>query len=421
MNYKKNPRQSFNDYQVRLYPNITIKEITFQVTEDCCLNCTYCYQNHKTKKAMTFETAKLFIDALLNNEIQDFTINDMQGICVDFIGGEPLLQIELIEQIWEYLLLKLIELDHPWKKHIRGSLCSNGILYFNEKVQSFLKKHYPMFSVTISLDGNKELHDSCRIDYQGNGSYDQAITAIRHYRTNYENQLMSKMTLAPSNINHTFNAVVNLINEGFDDIFLNCIYESGWTIDHAQILYQEMLKISDYLLENNLEDKIYISLFEEDYFVPMPEDDNVNWCGGVDNKMFALDPEGNYYPCIRYMESSLNGKQKPLKLGSVYEGHLSKQEYIDADNELKNVTRRDQSTDECFYCPIAKGCAWCSGFNYEEFGTVRKRTTYTCIMHKARALANVYHWNNVYKKHHINKIFPNNLSIEDSIKIKGGK
>ena len=91
MKYKKIPYPSFHDYQVKLYPNISIKEITFQVTEDCCLNCTYCYQHRKTKKAMTFETAKKFIDSLLNNEIQDFTTDDMQGLCVDFIGGEPLL------------------------------------------------------------------------------------------------------------------------------------------------------------------------------------------------------------------------------------------------------------------------------------------------------------------------------------------
>lgn len=59
---------------------------------------------------------------------------------------------------------------------------------------------------------------------------------------------------------------------------------------------------------------------------------------------------------------------------------------------MRTVTRRSQSTDECFNCPIAAGCGWCSAFNYENFGTVNKRTTFICIMHKARALANVYYW-----------------------------
>ena len=56
------------------------------------------------------------------------------------------------------------------------------------------------------------------------------------------------------------------------------------------------------------------------------------------------------------------------------------------------ITRRSQSTDECYYCPIASGCGWCSAYNYEVFGTPDQRATFICIMHKARALANVYYW-----------------------------
>jgi hypothetical protein len=56
------------------------------------------------------------------------------------------------------------------------------------------------------------------------------------------------------------------------------------------------------------------------------------------------------------------------------------------------ITRRSQSTDECFNCPIASGCGWCSAYNYELYGTPNKRATYICGMHKARSLANVYYW-----------------------------
>jgi hypothetical protein len=65
---------------------------------------------------------------------------------------------------------------------------------------------------------------------------------------------------------------------------------------------------------------------------------------------------------------------------------------------LSNITRRTCSTDECFNCPIAAGCAWCSGYNYEEFGTPKSRATYICIMHRARALANYYYWGTIQKK-----------------------
>jgi uncharacterized protein len=62
------------------------------------------------------------------------------------------------------------------------------------------------------------------------------------------------------------------------------------------------------------------------------------------------------------------------------------------------VTRRSQSTDECFACPIASGCSWCSAYNYQCTGTPDKRVTYICPMHKARVLANAYYWNNLYRK-----------------------
>lgn len=422
MNYKKKPLETFIDQQEKLYPGISIKNITLQVTEDCCLNCSYCYQNHKTHKKMSFETAKIFIDKLLNNEISDISTENTGGVILDFIGGEPLMEIKLITQIWEYFIFNIISKQHPWRNHIRGSLCTNGILYFSNDVQNFLRKYGNMFSITISIDGNKKLHDSCRKDFSGNGSYDRAIAAVHHYRKHYNQTISTKMTLSPENISYTFDAVINLINEKYDNILLNCVYEKGWSWEHSKILYQEMIKIADYLIDNNLYDKIYISLFEEEYFKPMEETDNDNWCGGVNNKMFALDPDGNYFTCIRYMGSSLNGKQKPLKIGSNSEGYLSTPEFIKTNQMLINVTRRSQSTDECFWCPIAKGCAWCSAYNYEEFGTVDKRTTYICVMHKARAYANFYYWNKLYQKLNINKHFTNFLTDNDINNIlTGGK
>lgn len=109
--------------------------------------------------------------------------------------------------------------------------------------------------------------------------------------------------------------------------------------------------------------------------------------------MLACSPDGIYYPCLRYMPSSIGDKQKPLTCGSV-DSKLDRKVLDD----LQTITRRSQSTDECFYCPIGAGCAWCSAYNYEVFGTVNKRATFICVMHKARALANVYYWNKYYRQ-----------------------
>jgi sulfatase maturation enzyme AslB (radical SAM superfamily) len=100
-----------------------------------------------------------------------------------------------------------------------------------------MKKYRNFIHISISIDGNKELHDKCRLDLQGNGTYDRAIKASRHIRENYDRKVTTKMTLSPENINYLYDAVISLIKEGYIIIHLNCIFEKGWEYSHAKILY----------------------------------------------------------------------------------------------------------------------------------------------------------------------------------------
>ena len=288
----------------------------------------------------------------------------------------------------------MINMNHPWLYWTQVNICSNGVLYDTPKVQNYFKKFGHLTHLGISIDGNKELHDSCRIDLQGNGSYDKAIAAVKLYRKQFGREAPTKMTLSPQNIQYLSEAIFNLIKENYKQIHLNCAYEPGWTIEHAKIMYNELKIVADYIIDNNLYNKIFISLFNENWFEPMDEDDNDNWCGGTtQGGHISLNYTGKLYPCIRYMDSSLNGKQESIYIGEVGSGILQTEKEKINYEKINNITRRSQSTDECFYCPIAAGCAWCSAFNYEETGSVNKRLTYICIMHKANALANYYYWN----------------------------
>ena len=65
------------------------------------------------------------------------------------------------------------------------SISSNGLLYFDKRVQNFIKKYKNNLSLSISIDGNKELHDTCRVDLNGNGTYDRALAAELHYHNTY--------------------------------------------------------------------------------------------------------------------------------------------------------------------------------------------------------------------------------------------
>lgn len=417
--------EEFPDYLERLYPQTyedgeseknLAKTVTFQVTDGCNLRCTYCYQINKHEHVMNFETAKKFVDILLADKNPYINTQNSPGVIFEFIGGEPLLAIDLIDKITDYVLSEMIRLDHPWVTRYMLSLCSNGVLYFDDRVQNYLRKNQNRLSFTITIDGSKELHDACRKFPDGSGSYDLAVKAAKHYMTHYNKHLGSKMTLAPQNVMYTCNAVKNLMRLGYDQILLNCCYEKGWKQEHATILYNELKNLADYLLESNLENDVYISIFEDNIGCEMLPKENENWCGGTGD-MIAVDYKGDIFPCLRYMESSLGTEVLPVVIGTVDKGIMSTPDQVECVKCMKCITRRSQSTDECFYCPIAKGCAWCSAYNYQELGSMNKRATYICEMHKARVLANCYFWNRCYQKHGENKVFRLNVPDEWALKI----
>ena len=375
------------------------KVVTFQVTDDCCLRCTYCYQTNKGHHRMSFETAKKFADMILDNTkgAQEYIDSpNCPGVILEFIGGEPLMEVELISRITDYFLRKAREMRHPWATRYRISICSNGVLYFDPAWQDYMQRHKNNLSFSVSVDGCKELHDACRVFPDGSGSYDKAMEAVRHYRDVIGGDMGSKMTIAPGNITYTAQAVKSLLENGYREIFMNCVYEEGWTLEHARIFYRELLAVADYIIASGFFGNCYVSVFEETYFRPKRAEDNQNWCGG-DGQMIACDWKGDIYPCIRYMESSLGEEQKPLKIGDVDSGIMQRAVERDCVACLRSITRRSQSTDECFSCPIAEGCSWCTAYNYQVFGTPDKRATYICLMHRARALANCYFWNMGYR------------------------
>ena len=393
----------------RLYPEfhsmseddkgMATMEITFQVTDACSLQCSYCYQIHKGKRVMPFEVAKDFIDNLFAGKYNSYVSEEKKPFLIlDFIGGEPFLQPKLIERICDYFVETALENGSDWAERFMISVSSNGVHWFEPDVQHFINKYRDKLSISVSIDGNKELHDACRVFPDGRPSYDLAVAAAEDWMKR-GGKMGSKITIAPGNIDFMNDAIIHMIGLGYKEINANTVYEKGWTIDHAKIFYKNLIDIADYFIKNDYEEDIYLSLFEENLGQPKPETDNETWCGGVGNAMLAIDPEGNLYPCLRYMESSLGGMQPPLIIGDVWTGIGVTPEHAQWIKCLDCITRRTESTDECFYCPIAQGCAECSAYNYQMNGTPDSRCTFICDMHKARTLANSYFWNKTYRKH----------------------
>ncbi len=413
-------RKEFDQYQdmvSRLYPELTSQakelhknsmstmEITFQVTNACSLACSYCYQINKGIKVMSFDTAKRFIDNLFNDKYKGYvSLEEKPFLILDFIGGEPFLQPKLIEQICDYFYDKAIELIHPWAEHSIISVCTNGVHWFEPEVQHLLNKYGNRMSLSVTIDGDKELHDSCRRFPDGRPSYDLAWAAAQDWikRGGY---IGSKITIAPANLQYMNKAIKHFIEAGYTEINANTVYEWGWNLNYAKEFYQKLIEIADYLIDNNLEQKIYLSLFVEE--LGKPEDPNKleTWCGGVGNAMLAIDPDGNLYPCLRYMDSSLGTDQTPMIFGTVDDGMGQLEVHAKRMQCMSCITRQTEMCDECYYCPIGMGCAECAAYDYQVYGTPNHHCTYLCDMHVARCLANCYFWNKCYQKHDTEQIF----------------
>ena len=396
-----------------------VYSITFQVTEDCNQNCTYCYQHNKKPNKMTFEIAKQFVDMLLEADEKTAGYIDSintRGVILDFIGGEPFLEIELIDKICDYFLERAFQLKHPWATRYMISLCSNGLLYFDPKVQAFLNKHKNRLSLNITIDGNKELHDACRLDLHGNGTYDRAMAAVKHYTKVLGGEIGSKMTIAPENVGLIGSAVTNLLENGYDEINLNCIFEEGWTAEHAVTLYSQLKFLADFLVANDLYDKVKLSIFNDSIGHPLSPEDNMNWCGGA-GLMLAVDWKGDIFPCLRYMDNAIGEKQPRFTIGTVCDGLMNTPEHLERAKCLSCITRKSQSTDECFNCPIGSGCAWCTAYNYEVTGTPNQRVTYICIMHKARVLGTAYYYKRIAEKKGIKSTYRLDIPKEWALQI----
>lgn len=394
-----------------------VKHVTFVLTYDCNFNCTYCYEHNKCKKSMSLSVAKSAIDMLFDKEKNSYIdIEETKAIVLEFIGGEPLLEIDLMNYIIEYFKFKAVSLNHPWALNYMISISTNGSLYNTKKFQDFLKRYDGRVHTAITIDGNKDLHDACRRFKDGSPTYEIVEKAIKMQLQKSPFYVGTKITLSPDNIKYLSDAIINLSNLGLTDVFANCVFEKGWGVKDAITMYSEMKKLADYMLKTKIYKVFQTTLFNEEIGKSLSSDNNTNWCGGT-GLMLAICPDGLCYPCLRYMPFSLGDKVKPLVIGNVWDGIKKKEEEIKTLNCLNCITRRSQSTDECFNCPIADGCAWCSAYNYEETGTPDKRVTYICIMHKARVLANCYYWNKLYRQLDMPDRFPMNVPKEWALEI----
>lgn len=367
------------------------KNITFIVTKDCQLACKYCYLVGKnSKERMTWEVAKQAIDYILGHE-DDFR---EESVIWDFIGGEPFLEIELIDCICDYLKTEMYRLNHHWFNSYRFSFSTNGLNYDSAKVQNFIKKNHAHLSIGITIDGTERKHDLNRV-YKGNeerGSYNDVVKKISLWQMQFP-QAGTKVTISSPDIPYIKESVLHLYSLGIHEVNINCVFENVWKENDDVKFEKQLIQLADEIIEKGYYKDYACSFFTERLGKPLDIcRDNQNWCGA--GRMLAIDSAGLFYPCTRFAAYSLRSK-KPIIIGNIHDG-------IDY-NKLRpflTLDRISQSSQDCISCEVAEGCAWCQGENYDaaDTHTVYQRSTAICKMHKARVRANNYYWNKLYRK-----------------------
>lgn len=382
-----------------IFSSGTAKNITFIVTKDCQLACKYCYLVGKNaKERLPWEVAKKAIDYILKYET-DFP---QESVTWDFIGGEPFLEIDLIDKICDYIKIEMYRLSHHWFNSFRFNFSTNGINYDSPKVQEFIKKNHQHLSIGITIDGTREKHDLNRIwktkdgfspkPEEEKGSYDDVVRNIPLWLKQFPNA-GTKVTISSADIKYIKDSVLHLYSLGIHEVHINVVFEDVWKEGDDKRFEEQLIQLADAIIDGEYYTDYTCSFFSEHLGKPMDKKlQNNNWCGA--GRMLAVDAAGNFYPCTRFAQYSLRDK-KAWIIGNVHDG-------IDK-NKLRpflTLNRCTQSNQECIDCEVAEGCAWCQGENYDaaETPTAFQRSTAICKMHKARVRANNYYWNKLYRK-----------------------
>ena len=358
--------------------------VTFVVTEECNFRCKYCYMTGKNKRnRMSFAVAKDTIDFLVR-EREQFP---QREIVWEFIGGEPLLEIDLIEQIVDYIQLHTYECGHPWFEIGMFSMSSNGSLYMDPKFQQLLDRYKGRFDVGMTIDGPVGVHDMERRFPDGSGTHAIVIKNVETWLKRFPGHA-TKVTISHDTVPFIAESILYLFSLGIKVVHSNVVFEDVWQSGDDELLEEQLNILGDTIIERSLWKNHECSFFSRTVGNPLSILHDNNWCG-AGKHMLAVDASGIFYPCVRFMAFSL-AKQPAWSIGNIQQGIIPEKL-----EPFLNLTRSCQSTKECMECEIASGCAWCQGFNYDESGILNCRATFICKMHKARVRANKRFWTKI--------------------------
>ena len=346
-----------------------IKALCLHIAHTCNLNCSYCFASqgkyHGERALMSFEVGKRALDFLIENS------GTRRNLEVDFFGGEPLMNFDVVKKLVEYA--RSIEKEKG--KNFRFTLTTNGVLV-DDDVIDFANKE--MSNVVLSLDGRKEVHDRYRVDYQGRGSYDTIVPKFQKFvkaRGGKNYYMRGTFTHANPDFLEDIKTMLNL---GFTELSMEPVVaaegdEAALTEEDKPVVMKQYEKLAELMLKRDKEGKPFTFYH---YMIDLAGGPciykRISGCGSGTEYM-AITPWGDLYPCHQFV-----GDEK-FKLGDIWHGVENKE--IQNEFASCNVYARSECRD-CWarlYC--SGGCA---ANAYHATGSVKGVYKYGCDLFKKR-------------------------------------
>lgn len=222
------------------------------VTTKCNMRCSYCYEGS--------EKDNFVLDKNAADEIIRFILSKIsksEVTIIDFHGGEPLLNFSAIKYIVEKLENEYSEYDFIY------GITTNGIINTLD-ILDFLAKNFS-YSLSVSLDGTRNAHDSNRLLTSGESSYYKAMnTALMLLKNKKRHDLRVRMTVVPNNVEELAEGVIDLIEKGFKIIIpvVDCC-DKSWEQSDLEAIRFQLGTIKEYLIDNNLLSSVVVAMVNE--------------------------------------------------------------------------------------------------------------------------------------------------------------
>ena len=346
-----------------------VKALCLHIAHTCNLNCSYCFASQGKysgeRGIMSFEVGKRALDFLIENS------GDRHNLEVDFFGGEPLMNFDVVKELVAYA--RRVEKEKG--KNFRFTLTTNGML-IDEDVIDFANRECS--NVVLSLDGRKEIHDRFRVDYAGKGSFDTIVPKFQRLveaRGGRDYYMRGTFTHANPDFLEDIKVMLDL---GFNELSMEPVVcapgdPAELTPSDMEIVKDQYEKLAELMLQRRREGRPFTFYH---YMIDLKGGPciykRISGCGSGTEYM-AVTPWGDLYPCHQFV-----GDEK-YKLGNIYEGVTNKA--IQAEFADCNVYAREKCRD-CWarlYC--SGGCA---ANAYHATGSVRGVYESGCELFKKR-------------------------------------